>query len=226
MSNRILVFDMDGVLVDVTESYRTTTLRTVQHFTGEMLSNELIQEFKNAGGWNNDWELAHHLITERGFKIAYSDVVNYFNSIFFGTDGDGLVLRERWIANAGLLESLSRSWQLALFTGRVQEELTVTLGRFASHLRFDPIMTADTLTEQKPSPQGLLRIAELNPGKKLWYVGDSVDDARAARSAGVPFVGIAAPESPGSGDLIELFRAEKASAIIDDINQIPTVLPQ
>lgn len=226
MSDRILVFDMDGVLVDVTESYRATILRTIQHFTGELLSNELIQGYKNAGGWNSDWDLAHHLITERGFEVSFREVVAYFNGVFFGTDGDGLVYRERWIANAGVLEELARSWQFALFTGRVQEELKVTLGRFASHLRFDPVMSADILSEQKPSPEGLVRIAALNPGKQLWYVGDTVDDARAARAAEVPFVGIAAPDSPHRNDLLDLFRAENAAAIIDDINQIRTVLPQ
>ena len=30
----ILVFDMDGVLVDVTESYRDPIVATVEHFTG------------------------------------------------------------------------------------------------------------------------------------------------------------------------------------------------
>ena len=32
--NRTLVFDMDGVLVDVTDSYRATIVETVRHFTG------------------------------------------------------------------------------------------------------------------------------------------------------------------------------------------------
>ncbi len=34
MRPTVLVFDMDGVLVDVTESYRETIQRTVEHFTG------------------------------------------------------------------------------------------------------------------------------------------------------------------------------------------------
>ena len=37
MSQPILIFDMDGVLVDVTESYRETIARTVEHFTGRRL---------------------------------------------------------------------------------------------------------------------------------------------------------------------------------------------
>ena len=33
----------------------------------------------------------------------------------------------------------------------------------------------------------------MKPGSKLWYVGDTVDDARSATAAGVPFIGIIAP---------------------------------
>ena len=32
----------------------------------------------------------------------------------------------------------------------------------------------------------------MKPGRKLWYVGDTVDDARSASAAGVPFIGIVA----------------------------------
>ena len=70
------------------------------------------------------------------------------------------------------------------------------------------------------------QIARLNPGKSLWYVGDAVDDARSARQAGVPFVGIAAPSNPRRSELIDLFRAENAIAVLDDINQLEGVLPQ
>jgi phosphoglycolate phosphatase-like HAD superfamily hydrolase len=38
----VIVFDMDGVLVDVTESYRETIRQTVQHFTGQEITRELI----------------------------------------------------------------------------------------------------------------------------------------------------------------------------------------
>ena len=51
--SQVLVFDMDGVLVDVTDSYRETIVRTVEHFTRQRIERALIQEYKNAGGWNN-----------------------------------------------------------------------------------------------------------------------------------------------------------------------------
>ena len=60
MSQPVLVFDMDGVLADVTESYRETIARTVEHFTGAEISPRRIQDFKNRGGFNDDWQLTHH----------------------------------------------------------------------------------------------------------------------------------------------------------------------
>ncbi len=82
----VIVFDMDGVLVEVMESYREAIRETVRHFTGELVSHDEIQDFKNAGGWNNDWLLSHRLITDRGRHVEYADVVEYFNQIFFGAN--------------------------------------------------------------------------------------------------------------------------------------------
>ena len=105
----IIVFDMDGVLVEVTASYRETIRETVRHFTGEDVSNELIQRYKNEGGWNNDWDLSHRFILDRGKKVDYKTVVDRFNRIFLGENGDGLINREEWIPQAGFLESLRRA---------------------------------------------------------------------------------------------------------------------
>ncbi|HXN46473.1 MAG TPA: HAD family hydrolase, partial [Bryobacteraceae bacterium] len=176
MSGRILVFDMDGVLVDVTESYREAIQQTVEHFAGRRPTGESIQDLKNQGGWNNDWDLSHHLIKGYGVEVPYGNVVDYFNEIFLGDDG--LIHRERWVAADGLLDRLARRYQLALFTGRLMVEVEVTLDRFAPKLAFEPMITADDAVAPKPSPEGLERIARMNPGKDLWYVGDSVDDAR------------------------------------------------
>jgi len=61
------------------------------------------------------------------------------------------------------------------------------------------------------------------PGCDLYYVGDSVDDAQCAQSAGVPFIGVAAPSNPLYLDLVFLFQAAGAYAIVDDINFLEEV---
>src|SRR5579864_160969 len=103
MSMPLLVFDMDGVLVDVTESYREAIAQTVAHFTGRRIANEEIQQYKNRGGWNDDWQLSHHIVAGAGVAVSFEEVKRYFQSIFMGAEG--LIMREKWIARPGMLEN-------------------------------------------------------------------------------------------------------------------------
>jgi len=68
----ILIFDMDGVLINVSRSYRETIQRTVQVYLEtclgfkkgkrEPVTKEDISLFKSAGGFNNDWDLTSGLL--------------------------------------------------------------------------------------------------------------------------------------------------------------------
>lgn len=216
-----LAFDMDGVLVEVSESYRATVVETVKHFSGETISRDLIQDYKNAGGWNNDWALTQRILADLGHDVAYDTVVEEFNKIFFGHNGTpGLILREVWFDTVGILARLQQRFHMALFTGRYRYEADVTLARFATGLTFDPIVCADNVTEQKPHPEGLLKIRDTYPNLPIWYLGDTIDDARSASAAGVPFIGIVAPNHSRRDEILRLFQEEKAVAILDDITQL------
>ena len=229
MTKPLLIFDMDGVLVDVAESYRETVARTVEHFTGVPVTRAQIQDLKNLGGWNDDWQLSHHMITTAGVDVPFDQVKEYFQSLFLGNGSnlgtltDGLILREQWVARPGMLERLNQHYRFSVFTGRPRYEASLTLGRFAGDLVFDPIVTMESVQNHKPAPDGLLQILSANPGSKAFYVGDTVDDARCARAAKVPFIGIAAPANPRYLDLVFLFQEERAYAIIDDINYLEEV---
>jgi HAD superfamily phosphatase len=221
MTMPTLVFDMDGVLVDVTESYREAIAQTVQHFTGARITNEEIQAYKNSGGWNDDWQLSHHIVNQAGVAAEFPDVKKHFQSIFLGDNG--LMMREKWIARPGTLEKLNQNFNFALFTGRPAPEAQLTLRRFAPDLVFDPIVGMYDVERHKPEPEGLLQIRARGNGGQMYYVGDTVDDARSAKAALVPFIGIAAPDNPRYLDLVFLFQAEGAYAIVDDINFLEEV---
>jgi len=212
----IIVFDMDGVLVDVRESYRETIVRTVEHFTGKTISRQLIQDFKNQGGWNNDWELSQRLCADHGVDVAYDDVVAYFNRLFLD---QGLIHRERWLPRPGFIEELAARYTLAIFTGRNTLELAITLDRENCRHHFLAV-TSDDVTRFKPHPEGLLKIMAAHPGRELLYLGDTVDDARSGRAAGVPFVGIAARDE----ELARLLTNEGAVAVLDNINELEGLL--
>ncbi len=220
----IIVFDMDGVLTEVSDSYREAIVQTVEHFTGHRITRDLIQQYKNQGGWNNDWTLSQRIAADLGVEVEYTAIVDRFNELFLGRNGDGLIQRERWFPQDGLLERLSARFDLAIFTGRMRSEADISLQRFAAKLRFDPLICADNVTKPKPSPDGLLDIQRTKAGRKLWYVGDTIDDARAASAARVPFIGIAAREHSRRDDLIRLFQSENAVAILENINEIESVV--
>ncbi len=66
-----IVFDIDGVLIDMRESFRKAICQTVQfyfkkilHFQGckNLIHPEEIEYFKMAGGFNNDWDLTSAVI--------------------------------------------------------------------------------------------------------------------------------------------------------------------
>lgn len=66
----VVVFDMDGVLIDVHHSYPVVICRTVDHFLSEQgfvgdgsaVTAEETTYFKAAGGFNSDWALAQGIV--------------------------------------------------------------------------------------------------------------------------------------------------------------------
>ena len=68
----LLIFDMDGVLIDVSRSYRETIRQTVLIYLRKCLGFEIgirgsiskkdIALFKSIGGFNNDWDLTSGLL--------------------------------------------------------------------------------------------------------------------------------------------------------------------
>ena len=151
-------------MAEVTESYREAIVQTVKHLTGRHIARDLIQDYKNQGGWNNDWALSQKIAADLGVEVPYDTVVDYFNQIFIGKNGDGLIQREQWFPKPGLLERLRERFGLAIFTGRLQYEAEITLKRFAPDCAFDPLLCAEHVTQSKPAPEGLLTIQQMKPG--------------------------------------------------------------
>ena len=219
----LVIFDMDGVLVEVTESYRAAIQATVKHFTGYEPSNAEIQDWKNRGGFNDDWILSLKMVKARGVSAAYVEIVEHFQSIFLGKNNDGLILKEQWMAGDGLFDRLRAKHQLAVFTGRLHDEAMLTIDRFSPGL-FPIVVGSDEVTKTKPDPEGIFTIRKTVEHDRVWYIGDTVDDARAAAGAGVPFIGIAAPGNPKYTENVALLKAEGAIAVLDDINALEAVL--
>ncbi len=68
----LLIFDMDGVLIDVSKSYRKAIQKTIKVYLetclglerkrGDWVTNEEISLLKSAGGFNSDWDVTSGLL--------------------------------------------------------------------------------------------------------------------------------------------------------------------
>ena len=76
-----VVLDVDGVLVDVADSYRRAIVETVERRHGTTIERATIQRFKDAGGFNNDWEL-----TDAAALFVLARAAGYAGSVAEFTD--------------------------------------------------------------------------------------------------------------------------------------------
>ncbi len=186
----MIIFDVDGVLVDVRGSFHRSTIQTVHHFTGKRVLIAGIQKWKSKGGYNDDWKLTTAWIRELGVRVSYDDVKKQFMKFYWGDGRPGNVTRERWLVGPNKLCQWARRYELSLFTGRTRQELSHTLKRSQAGKLFRHIVTMDDVDRLKPYPDGLLRILNGRDPSLAVYLGDNVDDAIAARRADVNFLGV------------------------------------
>ena len=187
---KLIIFDVDGVLVDVRGSFHRSTVQTVRHFTGKRVAISEINRWKSKSGFNDDWKLTTAWIRELGGRVKYEEVKAQFMKVYWGDGATGNVSREKWLVPARLLKKWAAHAELALFTGRTRKELTHTLERLGMAKYFKRIVTMDDITRLKPHPDGLLRILNGRDPSSAIYLGDNIDDALASQRAHVPFLGV------------------------------------
>jgi phosphoglycolate phosphatase-like HAD superfamily hydrolase len=128
--------------------------------------------------------------TALGVPTTYEQAREAFQPFYWGSDGQpGNVLKERLIVTPRLIEKWAKRRELDLFTGRTRPEFTYTFERWAAAKCFRTVVTMDD-AEKKPDPEGLRIILAGRDPKSALYLGDNIDDALAAKAAGMPFMGI------------------------------------
>ncbi|MDO8480770.1 MAG: histidinol-phosphate transaminase [Nanoarchaeota archaeon] len=214
----LLIFDMDGVLVDVSNSYRVAIQKTAEQFIGGTVTPEEIQLFKEKGGCNNDWDLTMAIIESRGIKAERKNVIGAFQERYLK-----LMPAEKWLFEKTLLKNLSAQYRLVIFTGRPREEAFFALKNNCVEQFFDSVIAMEDVEKQKPDPEGLLKLKEMYSNQEACYFGDSVDDIASAVSANVNPIGVFPPQNK-SEQLKTRLQTAGARIILKDINQIKEAL--
>jgi len=202
----IVVFDIDGVVRDVTNSYRRAIADTVAKFTkGAYRPDQAdIDALKSEGIWNNDWEASLELIyryfesvgqqrisatsdekVRSLIQIDYNALVDFFQSRYRGTNSqewNGYICDEPLLLQLSYLEQLSAAnipW--GFFSGAPHAEAAYVLER---RLGINsPVLIGMEDAPGKPDPTGLIlavqqleQLHQANVTTPVVYVGDTVAD--------------------------------------------------
>ncbi len=199
----LILFDIDGVIRSVENSYRLSLKKTVYQFCGWEPSFQDIDNAKNEGIWNNDWDLSLELI-KRNIKSKNpqlkpplrKDIVRCFENFYFGEspnkdseDWSGFIKNEELLVEKDFFSLLSAnriSW--GFVSGAESASAKFVLEK---RLRLEsPPLIAMGDAPDKPDPQGFLYLANKlckdNLGQNnmpIAYVGDTIADINTVKNA-------------------------------------------
>ena len=220
-----IVFDVDGVIIDTRNSYRLAIKETYKHFSGKDISAEDIQQAKNAGGLNNDWDLTEFLLKNSGVNIPKDQIISKFQELYFGKSGEGFIQNEEILISPETIKTLAKDYDLAIFTGRPKQEAEFVLKKWGLEDYFCPVVCMEDLPEgkHKPEPDGLLNILKITSPQKVYFLGDTPDDMISAEKAGVTGIGVLPPQDK-SPELKEKLLKAGAENVLQNTEDIVELL--
>lgn len=185
-----ILFDLDGVLAEVSASYDAAVVRTAAEF-GVSVTRADVLSRRAAGNANDDWALTAALIAERGGRaVLLPDVIAAFERFYQGSDGvPGLREAERLTVPSEWLGSLAARFRLGVVTGRPRSDAEAFLARVGIRELFGAVITRDD-APLKPSPAPVQAALAALGVRRAWMLGDTPDDVASARGAGVVPIGV------------------------------------
>ncbi|WP_223669350.1 aminotransferase class I/II-fold pyridoxal phosphate-dependent enzyme [Kangiella shandongensis] len=213
----LICFDMDGVLIDTSQSYDAAIKATVEKLSGNVVTQDDIERLRGQGGFNNDWVLAQELTNEQGTEVGLQQVTEVFQSFYQGSgDTKGYKSLEKPIISQQLLTELfianSRTIKAAVVTGRPKDEAVEGVQMIGA--RNSLVISDDDVEQSKPSPEGILKALRYFSKENGWMLGDTPDDMAAANRAGAIAIGI------GNDSLYKY----GADLVLNDVNQLESLL--
>ena len=194
----VILFDIDGVIRDVSYSYRTAISKTVKHFCFWEPSIFEIDEIKNEGIWNNDWDLSLELIKRHisTNKLTINPpsrekLVKYSENLYFGTKSQrnldnwtGLIKNEKVIIEKNVFDELTKNKILWGFVSGAEKPSAKYILENKLKL-INPPLVAMGDAPSKPDPKGFIYLAKKLLNKELGfssppiaYLGDTVADVK------------------------------------------------
>lgn len=159
-----IVFDCDGVLVDVTESYSATIIQTVRRVLDGMglsgrIDHSMIDGFKSTGGFNDEIDLAYAAIL--GITAAHRmgrNTDEYIYEVIRNADQTGIQSVEEYLSGVDGMQDVVD--QLAYPEARIGSVVYRTF----NELFYGPVLYKKVFgTESSSSDSGLINSDRIIP---------------------------------------------------------------
>ena len=192
----LILFDIDGVIRSVENSYRLSLKKTVYKFSGWEPSYIDIDNAKNEGIWNNDWDLSLELIKRfikkenLNIKIPSKEiVVKCFEELYFGGDPNndskywsGFITNEKLLVDKNFFELIQSNGIMWGFVSCAEHASAKFVLEKRLGLKSPPLISMGDAPD-KPNPKGFINLSKEILGDKLGeqdipiaYVGDTIAD--------------------------------------------------
>ena len=212
-----LLFDLDGVLADVQHSQRAAIAATASSFGAPVTPVQVATAIRS-GNAANDWLVTRRLIEAAGVDASLADVTARYQSLYLD-----LREKEQLIPSSSLLERLAARLPLALVTGRPRAEAEWFLDRAGIASFFKAVVAMED-ARAKPDPAPVQLALERLGVRRAWLIGDTPDDVRCAKQAGVLPLGVVAPGDDPSLAGAAL-RDAGAACVCDRLSDLLELLP-
>jgi phosphoglycolate phosphatase len=209
-TTRLLVFDLDGTLVDSSRDLAVATNAALQRVAPDRppISVETVRTFVGDGAR----VLIERSLRHAGIDRPVDDVLPIFLECY------SQCLLDTTRLYPGILPALEalEGPTLAVLTNKPGGFSRTILEGLGVVSRFSRVWGAGDVPERKPDPSGLRGlIAELGARPDAtWMIGDSPVDAQTARAAGVRMAGVTWGLNP------EGLRQEEPDRLVDDPREL------
>ena len=188
-----LVLDIDGVVVDVADSYRKAIRESIDRVYGETIDRDAIQAFKDAGGFNNDWALTDAaalfvLARRAGLRL---DVEAFTDRIAAGGGGVEAAKRVVETADGVATARVFEAWDPARLRA-VFQALYLGEALYRELEGGDPPVTTAGYIHDEPT---LIEPATIETLTELFYVGVLTGRPAAEAAIALERVGLDVPEA-------------------------------
>tara|TARA_Y100000310_G_scaffold206563_1_gene206969 strand:+ start:813 stop:1436 length:624 start_codon:yes stop_codon:yes gene_type:complete len=202
---KAVLFDFDDTLVP----YREIGIKAHQA-AAKRLKIKIPTDDQLKGMFGMPWDKLIHSFwpgySKTKFKNAYWKVA-------------GKQKRKAFPGAVELIKKLGTSYKLFILSSREKESLHTLIGNsgFKEEM-FEAIYSCEEVKHQKPDERFFEPVLTNYTPNELVYVGDTIHDAVAAKSAGMKFIGIA-----NGGCTTEAFEKIGADWVIKDIKEFPNL---